>query len=484
MKSIIAHPSFTKELDLAALGQHFVTGYILDSQTIFRKVSKLTPGHYLTIDRSGMLKIHRYWNLNRVKRGSFRGSLEEATEQLERLLENAFTYRLISDVPVGLFLSGGIDSSLLSAILKKRAEVDILNITIGFQERHYDESPKARMVSEELGTKHIVHYIDETEVQDLLLKFCEIYDEPFGDTSGIPTYILSRLARQHVKVALSADGGDEQFCGYENYASYLRNYGTIKRIPLVLRMIMSRFLQDIVPYRLLLSFKTSLPDGESYSPQAIARYEKMLKLLRVRDETDLIRLMNEKAWSQETVGNFFKFNDEELFKNTVLSSECLENFKGGLMDSMMRTDYTAFLRDDILVKVDRASMFVSLECRDPFLDHRIAEFAYSLPVSFVYENREHKKILKKILRQWISENVISSPKRGFIIPLYYWLRGVWKPFVLEYLSAEKVRKIGVLDEKKVNKELDRFYRYHGYRAEKIWMMLNFQMWAERWYLSN
>lgn len=481
MKSLLAHPHFKKDLNPIGLGQFFVTGNFLNNYTVFRNTFKLSPGHYLTVNSSGTLKLHKYWGLDTIERNSFQGSYEDAAEQLEQLLESAFAYRLVSDVPVGLFLSGGIDSSLVSAILKKKINTDILNITIGFHDKNYDETPNARSVSEELGVNHIVHYVDVNEAQESLLKFTDIYDEPFGDTSGIPTYILSKIARKHVKVALSADGGDEQFCGYESYASYIKNYSLLKKFPLAVRSITSKFFEAAVPYRRFLSWKLSRTNEALYSPQFIARYEKMLRLLKTGNIEDLIRLMNEKAWSQDTVGEFLPVAKENLFEDTVLSDSYLHDYKDGIMDAMMRTDYSLFLRDDILVKVDRASMSTSLECRDPMLDHRIAEFAYSLPIDYLFDHGEHKRILKKILRKWISEPIISSPKRGFMIPLYYWLRGVWKPIVMEYLSKNKVKAVGFLDEKKVENEVNQFYKYNGCRAEKIWMMLNFQMWAERWY---
>lgn len=481
LKALLAHPEFKKELNQGAVGQYFINGYFLDNHTVFKNVFRLTPGHYLTITRSGTLQHHKYWGLDSIERGSFKGSFEDAVIGLEQLFESAFNYRLVSDVPVGLFLSGGIDSSLVSAFLKKKSNADILNITIGFGEEKYDEAPKAKMVSDELGVRHIVHYIDTKEAQDTLLKFCDIYDEPFGDTSGIPTYILAKLARQHVKVALSADGGDEQFCGYENYSSYVKNYNIVTKFPWLVRFIISTLLEQAIPYRQLISWRLNRARGMVYHPQAIARYEKMLRLLKVSNETDLIRLMNEKAWSQETISELLPVNKDDIFRDTVLSDSYLSNHKEELMDTMMRTDYSSFLRDDILVKVDRASMFVSLECRDPFLDHRIAEFAYSLPINYLYENGEHKRILREILKKWVSESVISAPKRGFMIPLYYWLRGIWKPIVMEYLSKERVKAIGLLDGKKVEQEVTNFYKFQGGRAEKIWMMLNFQMWAERWY---
>jgi asparagine synthase (glutamine-hydrolysing) len=481
MKSLLAHPHFKRDLNPVGLGQFFITGNFLDNYTVFKNTFKLYPGHYLTINSSGTLKFHKYWGLDTIERNSFQGSFEEAAEQLEQLFESAFAYRLVSDVPVGLFLSGGIDSSLVSAVLKKKINTDILNITIGFHDKNYDETPNAKRVSEELGANHIVHYVDINEAQEALLKFPDIYDEPFGDTSGIPTYILSKLAREHVKVALSADGGDEQFCGYESYASYLKNYSLLKKIPWVIRFIASKFLEITIPYKRFLSWRLDRTNEALYFPQFIARYEKMLRLLKIRNIEELIRLMNEKAWSQEIISEFLPVVKEKLFQDTVLSDSYLHDYKDGIIDAMMRTDYSLFLRDDILAKVDRASMYTSLECRDPMLDHRIAEFAFSLPIDYLFGQGEHKRILKKILRKWISEPIISSPKRGFMIPLYYWLRGVWKPIVLEYLSRESVKSVGFLDEKKVEIEVNQFYKYNGCSAEKIWMMFNFQMWAEKWY---
>jgi asparagine synthase (glutamine-hydrolysing) len=313
------------------------------------------------------------------------------------------------------------------------------------------------------------------------LKFTSIFDEPFGDTSGIPTYILSKLARQHVKVALSADGGDEQFCGYESYAKYLSNYSLVKNIPNSIRGVLMKLLKNIVPYKILLSKIMLKKKGIVLNPQLIARYEKMIDLGKIQSVGDLIRIMYEKAWSMDSVSEIFPSSPENIFKNTVLSNSFIEGSPEQIMDQMMRTDYEIFLRDDILTKVDRASMAVSLECRDPLLDHRVAEFAFSLPLDFLYKNGEHKRILKFILKKWVSNDIISSPKKGFMIPLYYWLRGAWKPIVLEYLSKDKIKAIGVLNEKSVEKEVENFYRYDGYRAEKIWMMLNFQMWAEKWY---
>lgn len=481
VKALLAHRQFPRELNHSTLGQYFITGYFLNNQTVFNRTLRVEPGHYLAIDQRGTTSLHKYWGLEDIQRNSFQGTFQEAAERLEDILEQAFRYRLVADVPVGLFLSGGIDSALLSAILKQQVKADLLHITIGFNEAAYNEAPKAEQVARELGVKHLVQYVDVEEAQNTLLKFCEIYDEPFGDTSGIPTYILSRLARQHVKVALSADGGDEQFCGYAAYDVYPKNYLRLKKVPWILRRLLSQAMTGLVPYRSLLSLKGN--KQVLLLPQAIARYEKMAEFLKVRTVGELLRVMYEKAWNINNIADFLPVAPGALFAESGFDKFSGEG-REEICDAMMRQDYQIFLGDDILVKVDRASMHTSLECRDPFLDHHIAEFAFSLPVEFLFGQGEHKRILKFILRKYLSEAIVSSPKRGFSIPLYYWLKGIWKPTVLEYLAPERVKAVGVLDPGKVGREVDLFYRYQGGRAEKIWMMLNFQMWAERWYLGR
>jgi asparagine synthase (glutamine-hydrolysing) len=480
VKALLSHPQFPRELNYTALGQYFITGYFLNNYTVFNRTMRVPPGHYLTVDHQGTGSLHRYWGLEDIRRQAFQGTFQEAAERLEEILEQAFRYRLIADVPVGLFLSGGIDSAMLAAVLKHRGQAELLHITIGFNEAAYNEVPKAQQVTRELGVEHLVRYIEIEEAQNTLRQFCEIYDEPFGDTSGIPTFILSRLAREHVKVALSADGGDEQFCGYEAYDFYPKNYLRLKKIPWVLRRFLSRAMTGL-PYRRLLSLRED--NQVLLLPQSIARYEKLAEFLKVRSLGDLLRLTFEKAWNINNIGEFLPEAAGDLFTGAGFE-ECSREGQEEIRDAMMRADYRIFLSDDILVKVDRASMHTSLECRDPFLDHHIAEFAFTLPLEFLFGQGEHKRILKFILRQYLSEAIVSSPKRGFSIPLYYWLKGIWKPTVMEYLAPERVKAVGVLDPGKVGQEVDLFYRYNGCRAEKIWMMLNFQMWAERWYLGR
>lgn len=481
IKAIAAHNGFRKRLNEDGLRQYFVFGHFPGDITVFRDTFKLLPGHYMEINISGAVKLKKYWSLDGISRNTFQGDFEDAANEIEGIFKDAFRYRLVSDVPVGLFLSGGIDSSLVSSILKKEINADILNITIGFHEDGYNEADKAEKVSKQLGINHVVHYMTAKEAQNALLKFCEIYDEPFGDTSGIPTYIMAKIARNYVKVALSADGGDEQFCGYDQYISYLKTYCFIKKIPYFARHTMSNILKKLIRCNAILPQNLIAKNRFLIRPQFVARYEKMVEILKIRSVGGLINLMNSMAWTQGDIDDFLPIEKGKRLKDSLPSNISLINGSDEIVDKMMRHGFSSSLPNDILTKVDRASMSVSLECRDPFLDHRITEFAYSLPIDYLYYNGEQKRILKRILRKWLDESIITAPKRGFVIPLYYWLRGAWKPIVLEYLSKERIRSIGFLDEDRVEIEINRFYKYQGCRAEKIWTMLNFQMWAERWY---
>lgn len=489
LKALLAHPGFRRELSPLGLGQSLVLGYALGESTVFQKTFKLLPGHYLRVTSTGDVQDREYWSLDTIDRNSFSGTFREASDRLGEICEDAFAARLVADVPVGLFLSGGIDSSFLAAVLRKQLDVDLIHFTIGFREGAFDEAPKAAAVAAQLGLQHVVRYVDPPDVQEALLRFVEIYDEPFSDSSGIPTSILSSLAREHVKVALSADGGDEQFCGYESYPAYAERYAQVSRWPGLVRRAVAGVLGGVGAHRLLLSLGVagnvdeSAWDEGGWISRAIVRHQKALELLRVDQSMTLIRLMNEKAWTGATVAEALCVTVPDIFEGTVLDLTHLNVNEEEMIDAMMRTDYTAFLRDDILTKVDRASMAVSLECRDPLLDHRIAEFAFTLPMRFLYGEGEHKRIVKHLLRPWLSESILSAPKRGFSIPLRQWLKGPWKPIVMEYLSPGQVTDVGILRNRTVQMEVESFYRYPGYPAEKIMAMLNLQMWARRWYLG-
>jgi asparagine synthase (glutamine-hydrolysing) len=479
IKALPAHPAFSRELQPKGIGQFFSFGYTLGETTVFKNTFKLPAGHFLRVSADGETHLERYWSLDNIERGSFTGSYEDAADRLTELCDSAFAYRLVSDVPVGVFLSGGIDSTFLAAFLKKRIGADLEHITLGFTDPVYDEAPKAAQVARDLGLRHTVRTIDANLAQGALSRFVEIWDEPFGDTSGIPTSMLCKIARESVKVALSADGGDELFCGYESYPSYAGRYARIARFPRPLRLAAATAMRA-APYRPVLSAWVGRSHLSRWNPQTTARYEKTIELMKIHQSSDLIRVMNEKGWPAHRLSDLLNFAPHDITAGTVFSRPPRATDRTTLIDYMMRTDLSAFLGEDILTKVDRASMSVSLECRDPLLDHRLAEFAFSLPMDYLYHRGVNKRLVKKIIDPWISPAVLSAPKRGFSIPLYDWLRGPWQPLVAEHLTADRIKRVGVLNPRVVSDEISSFYKYRGGRAEKIMLMLNFQMWAERW----
>lgn len=481
LRALLAHPDFQRELDQRTLAQFFVLGYWPGTSTPFAGVEKLLPGHFLEIGADGRRRDHTYWTPPEPQRGAFGGTYDEATEHLEHLLTRAFADRLVADVPVGLFLSSGVDSTLLASLLKRRVGAQLLHITIGFREAGFDEAPAAAAVARQLDVPHVVEYLDTPDAVDALHRFVEVYDEPFGDTSGMPTALLSAVARRHVAVALSADGGDEQFFGYAAYAQYPARWRRVAPWPLPLRRGVAA-LGRAVPYRSLLGALHGARPA-SAGPQLIAQYEKLLTVLESRSPGDLLAVTHEKGWTRSSVRTLLRQQVDDVLQGTLLADGRLASVTADtLADQMMVTDYGTFLRDDILTKVDRASMAVSLECRDPFLDHRIAEFAAQLPLDFLVHGGERKRILRRLLRKYVSDDVVALPKRGFSIPLYEWMRGPWQPLVRDLLQPSRVARVGVLDPAAVTRTVDRFYRHPGGRAEQVMLLLNFQMWAERWYL--
>ena len=481
LKALYAHPSFQRDLLPKGLGQFFCFGFTLGETTVFKDTYKLPAGHYLHISESGETKLSRYWSIDAVERGSFCGTFAEATEHLTELCDSAFSYRLVSDVPVSVFLSGGIDSTFLAAFLKKRLGADLDHFTIGFTDTVYDEAPKATQVAHDLDLLHTVKTIDASEAKDALFRFVEIWDEPFGDTSGIPTSILCGLASQQTKVALSADGGDELFCGYESYGAYDSRYQHLQQFPLPLRKVAASVLRCL-PYHSLISVWLYFHKANRRRSTMIRQYEKFLDLLSTTNLCSLAQVSYEK-FSPNSLPFQCNLTGSELVESTMFDASVRNMSVTSPIDYLMRTDLDLFLVDDVLAKVDRASMAVSLETRDPFLDHRLIEFAFSLPLDFLYRDGVHKYILKVLMKNIVSPQVLSAPKKGFSIPLGDWIRGPWKPLVYEYLSPSIVRKVGVLDEDSVARELKLFYCRFGGSPEKIMLMLNFQMWAMRWYIG-
>lgn len=478
LKSIIFHPKIKKELDFEALYLFFELGYIPAPYSIFKKIKKLEPGSYLIIEKNRKIEIKKYWDIYPffLNQNKFKKE-EEVEERLEEILTESFKLRMIADVEVGHFLSGGIDSSTVAAILVKKLGFKLKTFTIGFYEKKYNEAIFAKRIAEYLNTEHNEYYCTTKEAKEIIFKLPKIYDEPFGDYSGIPTYLLSKIARQKVKVALSADGGDEAFCGYSRYwrtkeiLDFFRKYPFIVKFFLLTTNFYHPFLYEAFFY--LLPKKI---DIEKY----IQKFKKIFHLNNYL--IPIYRLLRYEFWQREEILKLLKLKENFLpltFFEVLTKNEIFKNLDE--FSVMQLIDYKTYLPDDILVKVDRATMSVSLEGRDPFLDHKLVEYVASLPSSFKYKNKTSKYVLRKILYKYIPKELIERPKQGFTIPLENWLRGDLKFLIEKYLDTERIKKEGLFDWKIIEEKKKRFLKKKINPGHEIWLLIVFEMWKEIWF---
>ncbi|HOK63555.1 MAG TPA: asparagine synthase (glutamine-hydrolyzing), partial [Soehngenia sp.] len=467
LKSFHEHPNFEKEINVDALALFFQYSYILEPHTIFRHTYKLPAGHYAELNiQNAEFKIHKYWDvIDSYNKPKLDISFEEAKAQTEKLLKSACEYRMVSDVPVGMFLSGGYDSSAVTAILQKDRTEKLKTFSIGFNEEKYNEAQYAKKVAEYLGTEHTEYYCTQKDAQELLPLMSQIWDEPFGDSSNIPTTLVSRLARKSVTVSLSADGGDEIFGGYDKYTLSLKYQKMFSKIPF--RSAIGSMMEAIEP-KYLIGLNKTYNFGN--------RYEKLKILLTAKNE---LEIMN---------GVGYYFNPSEVDKLLGTTSKLSTSFDdvtrlmphNDCIDKMMAIDYKTYQLDDILTKVDRATMSVSLEGREPLLDHRIIEFVATLPSSFKIKDGNKKYILKSIVHDYIPKELMDRPKMGFSIPLNEWFGDELKKYVLQYLDSAKVAKTGLLNVAEVERLKKEWLENSSFSANKIWLILTFMMWHERW----
>jgi asparagine synthase (glutamine-hydrolysing) len=474
-------PGFRVALDPAALPAYLQFGYVPAPGTIFEGVRKLRPGHWLELGKDGAVREEPYWDLESrilARRATWAGGRapgEEAlVEELEALLVDAFRYRLVSDVPVGIMLSGGIDSSTVAAILRRKVGADLKTFTVAFDEKAYDESPAARAVAEHLGADHHQLSCSSREALEVIPKLPEIYDEPFGDNSAVPTYLLSRLTRQHVTVALSADGGDEIFCGYAHYPAVSRFARILRWLPRPAVPLVRGALGLISPDALeaVLGRFPRLTNGA----RVRARYSKLRRALGA-DGPDRIFEISRSCWFPDEVDRLLGRSPGAGESHLL---RILKTIDGDPMQRMMVADSRTYLPDDILVKVDRATMAVSLEAREPFLDHRLVEFAMSLPIGFRYRKGRTKYILRKVLSRHVPAGLVDRPKHGFSMPVWDWFRKDLTNLYREYLGPARLARSGIFDVREVDRELTSYLEGRSIRGEHLWLILVFEMWRERW----
>ncbi|MEN8220570.1 MAG: asparagine synthase (glutamine-hydrolyzing), partial [Pseudomonadota bacterium] len=470
LKALRAYGHWQPEIDHQALGEFFQYGYICAPRSIYRLVKKLSPGDWLELRVGKEPVVRPYWSiLNAVEKGPLQGSEDELAEQLEELLIDAFRYRMMADVPVGVFLSGGIDSSLVTALLQKHTGQQIHTFTIGFNEQKFDESPWAKQIAEHLGTYHTERILDVTQARDILPRWSKLYDEPFGDSSGLPTFMISQVACENVKVILSADGGDELFCGYSHYDVLPHRIERISRLPYWLRKLSRVALHKISRNTMNTAFRW-MSSSQKLGLVSHKLTDRIVKLAASLPEVNSAEVFN-LAWSiwltpevDRLVGGYKPLRQPVSF------------YSGRFEEQMMLWDFQYFLAGDILTKVDRATMAVSLEGREPLLDHRIAEFAFRLPLHLRQGTYGSKHILRKLLYKYVPRKLIERPKQGFSIPLKKWLSGELSGLIDHYLNNDRIHQSGILDPKLVKSTVNEFKSGSPVDVNRIWLLLAFEMW--------
>lgn len=459
---------YKKDLQISkdALYEFFQFGYISSNLSIFEKCHKLPAGHYGIFDiKNSTFDIKEYWSiLPFFELPKFDKSEKELVDELEVLLIDACKYRMVSDVPVGVFLSGGIDSSVVAAILQKHYG-NIHTFTIGFKEAKYNEAGYAREVAKYLNTMHTEKYLDSGEAKKILDNFVDIYDEPFGDSSAIPTTLVSQVALENgIKVVLSADGGDEIFCGYERYWF---SYGIGKKI-----FKLPKFMR-----KCLLFIMNTIGAQKASKILKVKNFEHKYNQLSEMLKHDSWRYLYEKM-----IGNFQNYEIKELLGVTREIKE--ESFAVGEKENpiqgMMLWDYHRYMVDDILTKVDRATMSVSIEGREPLLDHRIAEFMARVPFELKYKDGKSKYLLRKVLERYIPKNMIDRPKMGFGIPMLEWFGGDLRGLFDTYFREEKLKNHNLLNNACVQREYQKLKDNKQININKLWYILVFQMWYEKY----
>jgi len=449
-----------------ALYEFFQFGYISSNLSIFENCFKLPAGHYLEFGIKKLeLKIEEYWSiLPFFQKPKFTKSEEELADELEALLIDSFKYRMVSDVPVGVFLSGGIDSSVVAAILQKHYG-NIHTFTIGFKEAKYNEATYAKQVAKHIGTTHTEKFLDSSQAKEILGRFVDIYDEPFGDSSGIPTTLVSQVARDAgIKVVLSADGGDEIFCGYERYW-YAKNIGDkLFKLPKTVRKLLFKTM-DIV---------------------GVDNASKLVKIKNFAHKyNQLGEMLKDDNWQgiyENLIHNAKNYEIQELLGVVKDIKEDSFNVgeKENPMQGMMLWDYHRYMVDDILTKVDRATMSVSIEGREPLLDHRIAEFMAQVPFELKYKDGTSKYLLRKVLERYIPKEMIDRPKMGFGIPMFEWFGGDLQNLFEEYFADNKLNNHRLLNNNYIQKEYQKLKSDKVLNINKLWFILVFQMWYEKY----
>lgn len=469
LKALRKHPDFSATIDPHAIGEFLGRSYVPAPSSIYSGIFKLKPGHILTLASKSSETIAPYWSLvQQLDRITTPGDDEALLAEVEATLQEAVAGQMLSDVPLGAFLSGGVDSSLIVAMMQRRATKPIKTFSIGFSERAYDESPYAAAVARCLGTDHTELRVSPTDAMKVIPILPDLYSEPFADVSQIPTFLVSQLARGSVTVSLSGDGGDELFGGYNRYAVAHAHWRKIQSLPVVLRNLIASAAQSVSPHGW--DRVGAILSGSGSQRQLGDKIHKTARSLASRSAADFYDALVSSHFPLEHLVNGLMPSQVELFSE----------LPGRLTDveRMMAVDGVTYLPDDVLTKLDRASMGVSLEARAPFLDHRLVELAYRLPLDFKLRHGETKWVLRQLLDRYVPRALIDRPKMGFAVPVGEWLRGPLKSWASDLLSQDRIRRQGILDAGKVGAIWNQHQSGSHNRAPTLWNILMLQSWLD------
>lgn len=473
LKALKAHDAFRPEIDRNAVASYLRHNYIPAPHTIYRNVHKLEPGKILIAGSSGAPRIASFWSLEDVVRAGssngFDGSMDEAVDELDALLRDAVSRRMVSDVPLGAFLSGGIDSSTIAALMQAQSDRPVRTFSIGYENQGFDEADDAAAIARHLGADHTGLTATARDALNVIPSLSRIYDEPFADASQIPTYLVSRLTRDHVTVALSGDGGDELFGGYTRYFSADKYEWPLFDSPNALRCAAAGAFRSLSPagWDRLASV---VP--EKYRPVLVGeKLHKLSDCLGGDRDAFYRRLISHWDNPGELVADAQEYETRAWDKS-------LPDRMPDFVARMQYLDSSIYLPDDILAKVDRASMAVSLEVRVPILDHRVAEFAWTLPREMKVANGSGKLVLRRLLRRYVPDNLIKRRKMGFGVPINEWLRGPLKDWADDLLSTDALNRHGLINPEPVQRK----WREHLSGAKSwplpLWSVLMLQSWCD------
>lgn len=480
LKSLRAHPDFRGTIDRQALAAYVRYGFIPAPGSIYEGVFKLPPGAILTIGPDGGRGSSPipYWSIERVVESGlanpFPGSESEAKERLDALLRNAIREQMVADVPVGALLSGGIDSSTVVAMMQAEGSRTVRTFTIGFEEVRYNEAASARAIAKQLGTDHTELCVTPREAMEVIPELPIIYDEPFADSSQIPTFLVSRLARQDVTVALSGDGGDELFGGYERYAWGNTIWNSVGWLPAGIRRAMAGAVRTIPSEGWEVGLKPIrhvLPSPMSYRATG-DKLHRLASFLAADGPGALYQTLMSSCENSSSM--VIGAADLPLDRDERVCWSASREF----IHSAMCCDTKSYLPNDILSKVDRASMAVSLEVRAPFLDHRIVEFAWQLPLSLKVRDGQSKRLLRQVLHQYVPPALVERPKSGFGVPIDQWLRGPLRDWAESLLDERRLHEDGFFVPGPIRRTWEEHVAGTRDRQYQLWNVLMFQAWLD------